>query len=228
MDKCPDNFMREVNLFRNVIWDVDGTLFDTYPAIAKAFKAGLNDLGKDAPLIWIERLAKQSLGHCVSTLADQFQLSAPDIEQAFGEHYDSTMPEALPPFPGVIAICKYICSIGGKNLIVTHRGRAGTAELLTANDMALYFADCLARDDGYPKKPHPGAFDAIIKTHNLRREETMTVGDRDIDMLAGRAAGVCTCLFGSESDGVVADLVIASFAELFHHLAGIENVAHSI
>jgi phosphoglycolate phosphatase-like HAD superfamily hydrolase len=38
------------SMFRNIIWDVDGTLFDTYPAIAKAFQVALNDLGKDASL----------------------------------------------------------------------------------------------------------------------------------------------------------------------------------
>ena len=48
-------------MFRNIIWDVDGTLFDTYPAIAKAFRAALNDAGKDAALDWIEELAKISL-----------------------------------------------------------------------------------------------------------------------------------------------------------------------
>ena len=210
-------------MFRNIIWDVDGTLFDTYPAIAQAFKAALNDLGKDASLNWIEGLAKQSLGHCVSTLADQLQLNAADIERAFGEHYDSTPPQEQPPFPGVIAVCEYICSIGGKNVIVTHRGQAGTAELLAANNMTKYFAGCLARDDGYPKKPHPGAFDAIIKMHNLQREETLAVGDRAIDVLAGQAAGVFTCLFRSEADGVVADLVISDLAELYHYLAGVEN-----
>jgi phosphoglycolate phosphatase-like HAD superfamily hydrolase len=34
-------------MFRNIIWDVDGTLFDTYPAIARAFQTALNDLGSD-------------------------------------------------------------------------------------------------------------------------------------------------------------------------------------
>jgi hypothetical protein len=28
-------------MFRNIIWEVDGTLFDTYPAIDKAFSDGL-------------------------------------------------------------------------------------------------------------------------------------------------------------------------------------------
>jgi phosphoglycolate phosphatase-like HAD superfamily hydrolase len=205
-------------MFRNIIWDIDGTLFDTYPAIARAFQSALNDLGKDAALEWIEDLAKTSLSYCVTTLANQCQLREEDIEQAFGEHYDRPPPEEHPPFPGVLTVCEYIFTLGGRNVIVTHRGHEGTNELLTANKMSHYFTGCLAREDGYPKKPHPAAFEAMLKTHNLQREETMAVGDRNIDVLAGQAAGIFTCLFGLKTDGVVADLTINSFDELYRYL----------
>lgn len=87
-------------MLRNIIWDVDGTLFDTYPAMARALKTALNDLGKDASLDWIEGLARKALSHCVSTLADQFQLDEDDIVQAFGKHYSCTKPEEQPRFLG--------------------------------------------------------------------------------------------------------------------------------
>ena len=83
-------------MFRNIIWDVDGTLFDTYPAIARAFQVALNDLGKDASLEWIEGLAKTSLSYCVTALAYQCQLREEDIEQAFGEHDDRSPPGEQP------------------------------------------------------------------------------------------------------------------------------------
>jgi phosphoglycolate phosphatase-like HAD superfamily hydrolase len=205
-------------MFRNIIWDVDGTLFDTYPAIAKAFRDALNDLGRDASLDWIENLAKTSLSYCVTTLANKCQLNEEEIGRAFKEHYDRTPPEEQLPFPGVITVCEYICTLGGMNVIVTHREHEGTNELLAANNMAHYFTDCLAREDGYPKKPHPAAFEAMLKTHNLQCEATMAVGDRDIDVLAGQAAGIFTCLFGLSVDGVVADLTISNFDELYRYL----------
>ncbi len=210
-------------MFRNIIWDVDGTLFDTYPAIAKAFQVALNDLGKDVSLDRIEGLAKTSLSYCVTTLADQCQLNEEDIGQAFGEHYERTPPEEQPPFPGVITVCEYICTLGGMNVIVTHREHESTNKLLAANNMTHYFTGCFAREDGYPKKPHPAAFEAMLKTHNLQREETMAVGDRDIDVLAGQAAGIFTCLFGLKADGVVADLTISSFDELYRYLVSRNN-----
>jgi len=208
-------------MLRNIIWDVDGTLFDTYPPIAKAIKAALNDLGQDVPLDWIESLAKMSLGHCASVLADTYHLEMEDIDQAFEKHYSHVKAEESPPFPGVIAVCQYICSIEGKNVIVTHRGREGTMELLAANNMVDYFAGCLTRDDGYPRKPDPAIFEAALATYHLKRGETLTVGDRAIDILAGQAAGILSCFFGVESDDVKADLVISSFDELYRYL--VEN-----
>ena len=205
-------------MFRNIIWDVDGTLFNTYPAITRAFQAALNDFGKKESPVWIEGLAKTSLGHCAATLADKFKLNKEHIDQAFGKHYKHVRPEDQPPFPGVIAICDYINGIGGKNTIITHRGYESTNELLLANQMKHYFAGCITRDDGYPKKPHPAAFESILKLHKLVREETMTIGDRNIDVLAGQTAGIFTCFFGSKVDGLIADMTISSFDELYCYL----------
>jgi phosphoglycolate phosphatase-like HAD superfamily hydrolase len=210
-------------MIRNIIWDVDGTLFDTYPAIAKAFQLALHDLGKEASVDWIEACAKISLNHCVATLAAHCHLNEETIGKGFAKQYDKVRPEEQPPFPGVTSLCEYICSIGGKNVIVTHRGRDTTTELLVANNMTHYFAGCIAHEDGYPKKPHPAAFEAIIKLHNLPCEETMTVGDRDIDILAGQAAGLFTCGFRLYVEGGIADLIISTFDELYDYLTSESN-----
>jgi phosphoglycolate phosphatase len=145
-------------------------------------------------------------------------LNEEDIGQAFEKYYARTSPEEQPPFPGVISVCEYICALDGRNVIVTHRERESTKELLVANKMTHYFTGCLAREDGYPKKPHPAAFEAMLKTHNLQHEATMAVGDRDIDILAGQAAGIFTCIFGCKADDIVADLTICSFDELYRYL----------
>ena len=44
-------------MYRNLIWDLDGTLFDTYPAIAGAFRTALLGLGCKADVAWVEGLA---------------------------------------------------------------------------------------------------------------------------------------------------------------------------
>lgn len=199
---------------RNIIWDVDGTLFDTYPAISRAFQAALIDLGHDAPLDRIAELARESLGHCATTLAQDYRLEQDELEAAFLRHYDAAGPEAQPPFPGVKEICEHVCRIGGQNLIVTHRGARGTAELLAASGLTQFFSGGITHADGYPRKPDPAAFNAIIDRHGLNRDETLAIGDRDIDVQAGRAAGVFTGLFGSTGSADEADLAISDFRDL--------------
>ncbi len=77
-------------MIRNIIWDADGTLFDTYPAIASAFQAAMADLGVNAPLDWIQSLAKKSVGMCETTLAEHYQLERrvdrPEFRRALRSH----------------------------------------------------------------------------------------------------------------------------------------------
>jgi HAD superfamily hydrolase (TIGR01509 family) len=199
---------------RHLIWDLDGTLFDTYPALARAVGAALCELEATAPLERIESLARKSMSHCASTLADEFQIDVEDLMQKFTEYYRSAPIGKQSPFPGAIEICEYVCSLGGTNVIVTHRRRESTMRLLSTHRMASYFADILTGDDGYPRKPDPAMFEAVIGRQALERKETLAIGDRDIDILAGQAAGIRTCLYGAGSSEVRSDYRITDYAEL--------------
>ena len=205
-------------MIRNIIWDVDGTLFDTYPPIARAFKNAIEYLGKDVSTERIEELSKISLDHCVSTLSTECQLDKEDIEREFKHHYGEISVEENPPFSGVVEICDYICSISGKNVIVTHRGREGTVELLSAHNLIDKFAGYIVREDGHPRKPDPASFIAALDRNNLKREETINVGDREIDIVAGQSVGIFSCLYGSNRYNVKPDLVVKNFKDLYRFI----------
>jgi phosphoglycolate phosphatase-like HAD superfamily hydrolase len=87
-------------MLKNIIWDVDGTLFDTYPGFARAFHLALTDLGRKTPLPRIEQLARESLGACIQGLADEHGLGPGEIEARFVVHYAALKPQDEPPFPG--------------------------------------------------------------------------------------------------------------------------------
>ncbi|MFO7583234.1 MAG: hypothetical protein R6W69_00780 [Anaerolineales bacterium] len=48
-------------MIRHLLWDLDGTLFDTYPAITYAISKSLNELGGAMALNVIDGLARQSI-----------------------------------------------------------------------------------------------------------------------------------------------------------------------
>jgi HAD superfamily hydrolase (TIGR01509 family) len=211
-------------MLRNIIWDVDGTLFDTYPAIAGAIRDALCDLGHDAPSAWIENQARISLGHGLASAATAFGASIDALTKAFQRRYAAVEAADAPVVPGARDVCRYVRSIGGQNVIVTHRSRAGTEELLAAHELEQEFVGLLSGDDGYPRKPDPAAFLAAMTTWHLDRNETLTVGDREIDVQAGRAAGLLSCLYSPTPVETVADLVISGFHELRGYLVSVNVV----
>lgn len=205
-------------MIRHIIWDVDGTLFDTYPAFSYSFQLALKDLGCDAPLDWITQQARVSIDFCVKSLAERCQVDENLIGDKFDKFYSSTTALDQPPFEGVIEICKYITEGGGKNLIVTHRRAEGLIELLDTFDMRQYFSGWTTADDAYKRKPDPEAFLVSIAKHNLNPGETLTVGDRDIDILAGQAAGLEACLFGDPLPSCKPELLVQDFNHLLEWL----------
>ena len=180
---------------KNIIWDFDGTLFDTYPAITRSFQHALSDLGHDMPLSLFYDMVRVSLDHTLEQLNALFQVDEAALKERFYAHYTAVAPEAQPPFDGAREVCELIKEQGGKNFLVTHRRKASAVKLLEHYSMVDLFCDYIFKDDGYTRKPDPEMFDLLIKKHKLVRSETIAIGDRDLDIGAGKAAGVRTCLY---------------------------------
>lgn len=206
-------------MIRNIIWDLDGTLFDTYPAMGRAFQLAAADLGADnVPVDFIISTARVSLDHCVDSLSQRYGVDPDRLGNQFTLRYKEISPLEQPPFEGVREICELILSRDGLNVIVTHRRAAGTENLLTTHQMTSLFADHVTADDGFPNKPDPQSFLAMLDKHHLEKAETLAVGDRDIDVLAGQAAGLAACYFGDTPHGVKPELRVSDFSDLLSWL----------
>lgn len=186
-------------MIRAIIWDFDGTLVDTYPAIARAYAIALSAFEFTAPFERIVELSSQSLDHCTQQLAADHNLPVAEFEALFQQAYKQITPADQPPFLGMLSVCEVLREAGWRQYIVTHRRRASLNVLLDAHGLAHYFADIIAGDDGFPRKPDPAAFLALCARHNLSPATTVTIGDRPADMQAARAAGLRGHLFGSSA-----------------------------
>ncbi|HET8714810.1 MAG TPA: HAD family hydrolase [Holophagaceae bacterium] len=67
------------------------------------------------------------------------------------------------------------------------------------------------------RKPNPGMLQRAAEEHDLDLARSWMVGDKAIDVEAGRRAGCRTCLvrtgYGAEEDGAGADLVVHDLVE---------------
>ena len=84
-------------MIRHLIWDVDGTMFDTYPAIVDSLSAAAMDLGVSAPREEIHELALVSIDHCLETLCATNDLSLDLMTERFALHYQEVPPRTNLP-----------------------------------------------------------------------------------------------------------------------------------
>jgi phosphoglycolate phosphatase-like HAD superfamily hydrolase len=69
----------------------------------------------------------------------------------------------------------------------------------------------------FPSKPAPDAVNWICETYNLDKSETVMIGDREIDVLSGKNAGVYGCLYtNKENVETAADFVVKDIIEVLN------------
>lgn len=207
---------------RNILWDVDGTLFDTYPAITYAISQALNGLGESAALNVIDSLARRSIDLCLASLAQRLSLDTEVLRRRYLAAYAALPLANQPPFPDAAEVCVRICQRGGMNVAVTHRDVRSTQALLDAHGLAPLLAGIVSVEQGYPRKPDPAMVLAALAIYDLDPAVTWMVGDRALDIEAGRAAGVHTCLFGRACAPQPVDLHIEHCSQLLALLESAE------
>jgi len=181
----------DVRCVKHFIWDFDGTLFDTYPIIIAQMQAVLGDFGHTIDPVELMEQLLNTVGAALEYCAEKFSIDYAKLSDAYTVLHDQSalMPVAL-PMASVEKALAAVLSRGGKNFIFTHRNLASTNAYLKKYGLSHYFADISAPDTpGFAWKPAPDAIEFLLETHGLDRDEVAMVGDREIDLASGRAAG---------------------------------------
>jgi len=206
-------------VIRHLLWDLDGTLIDSYPAIAGAYQEAAAELGYRMITDEVYALAKVSLTTCITELARCAGADKARMSEACQKAYAAVDPAVQPVMPFAREVLAAVCARGGCNVIVTHRERASTTALLAAHRLTGYFSGIIAGDDGYPRKHDPAAYLAALARYQLDPCETMAVGDRAVDVLGARAAGLVSFLYGRDPLGAAPEYLADDYAELLALIA---------
>lgn len=200
-------------MFQWFIWDFDGTLFDTYPAVNRALLESLASLGfREDPAETMRRL-KERQGPALAFYQRKYGLPDGALQEDFRRRERVLVRESR-PFPEALDLCREIQSRGGKNLLYTHRD--GSAwELMRAGGMAELFEGGVTSEDGFPPKPAPDAVLFLMQQYAIPPAAAVMVGDRLLDARAGLNAGIAGCLWDPEgAHPDFAGLRVRSLSEL--------------
>lgn len=173
---------------RSVIWDLGGTLVDTYPDVDRALAGAVADTVDQALLHEVAVLTRQSSSHAISTLADRHGVSEKRLRLAYDAVTQHWRRHPAPLQEGAREMLAAVRAGGGLNLVATHRDRGSASALLEALDVTV--DDMVCAPDGFARKPDPAMPRELLQRHGLRPGQCLAVGDRPADVESARAAGV--------------------------------------
>jgi phosphoglycolate phosphatase len=96
--------------------------------------------------------------------------------------------EQIRPFPEVPHALTKLREMGVFLAVASNRRNPRAA--MDKSNTSRYFDMIVGPIDGLPYKPDPGMLDYLMKRFGVSQSETIYVGDSDIDMETGHAAGV--------------------------------------
>ncbi|MDD3714534.1 MAG: HAD-IA family hydrolase [Atribacterota bacterium] len=189
--------------YTEYIWDFDGTLFDTYPVMVKAFQRALRELGIEEKPDTLLYFMKKSIAETIDYYQDRYLLGELFFKR-YLEIRQSYSLDEQPPISGAVKVCCQIVQQGGRNFIVSHRESPSLYAFLDHYGMRQLFTEIITGNDGYERKPNPDAFNYLVKKYQLKKGSTLAIGDRILDIQAGREAGIKT-VFINLNDGLECD-----------------------
>jgi phosphoglycolate phosphatase len=184
---------------RAVLFDFDGTLADSYPAITASVNhvRGLYGLG---PLSVAEVRPHVGRG-APSLLTHTVGAGDPDANvAAYKAHHPSVLRSGTALLPGAAEALAALAGRGLKLGVCSNKPVAFTRELLAILGLTDRFAAVLGPEDVARPKPAPDMLLAALDRLGVAPAEALYVGDMTVDVQTARAAGVAVWVVPTGSD----------------------------
>lgn len=172
-----------------VIFDLDGTLINAYPAIYESF----NFVMRKFHLKTQKNLViKRAVGTGDRNLLKPF-VGQVDVEKVLSEyrkHHKTSLVQKSRLFPKVEELLVYLKNKGLKLAVASNRPTRFSKILIKHLGINKYFDMVLCGDKVKNMKPHPEILNNIMGKFKIKPIDTVYVGDMVIDLLAGKRAKV--------------------------------------
>lgn len=163
------------------IWDLDGTLLDSYDAIL----AGLEETYASYQLPFDrasikDYILKHSVQDLLVAVAAEYQLDVTDLNHRRAESLAEKNAQVL-LMEGARDVLSWAKDAGIEQFVYTHKGENA---LVILRDLGLesFFKEILTSQSGFARKPNPEAAIYLMKKYGLHPEKIYYIGDRSLDI----------------------------------------------
>lgn len=174
---------------RAFIWDLDGTLLDSYEAIL----AGLEETFSQFSIPYNKEkvrsyILKYSVQDLLQEVAEERGLDLAKLNQARAQSLAEKNAQVV-LMPGAREVLAWAYKAGIQQFVYTHKGENAFA-ILGDLDLLQYFTEILTNQSGFARKPNPEAAVYLLEKYDLDPEETYYIGDRTLDIEFAQNSGI--------------------------------------
>jgi HAD superfamily hydrolase (TIGR01549 family) len=208
-----------MNKYKAVIFDLDGTLVDSYDAILESLNFILESLGfplVDLPTVknrvgrGLENLVRESVG-------EEYLQQGIDL---FRKSYDETHLRGTRLLTGVYETLSTLSRRHLRMGVASNKPSEYSKDILRHLKVDRFFVDCYGPDLVGTPKPDPIMLFALMREMQVEPAETLYVGDMILDAESARNAGLHVALIPTGSSTIEElrkanpDYLLQSFLEL--------------
>ena len=175
--------------FDLIVFDWDGTLFDSTMLIVRCIQSACRDIGvtvpSDVDAAYVIGLGlHDALQHAVPGLSPE---RYPELGVRYRQHYIASQHE-LVLFPGTLAMLQGLKTRNHLLAVATGKNRRGLDDALAHSQLHAIF-DATRTADETAGKPNPLMLLQLMQELGVPPERTLMVGDTTHDLMLARNAG---------------------------------------
>ncbi len=175
--------------FDLIVFDWDGTLFDSTALITRCIQAACADLGvavpSDAQASYVIGMGlTEALQHAAPELAPERYR---DLGQRYRHHYFARQHEVV-FFDGTLAMLQALKARGQRLAVATGKSRAGLDDALGSSALRGVF-DATRTADETASKPDPRMLRELMDEFRIAPDRTLMIGDTTHDLQLAANAG---------------------------------------
>ena len=163
------------------IWDLDGTLLDSYEAIL----AGIEETYRQFSIPYNKEevrtfILKYSVQDLLEQVAEERGLDPVKLNQVRAQSLAEKNAQVV-LMPGAREVLAWADKQGIQQFVYTHKGD-NALTILRDLGLDVYFTEILTSQSGFARKPSPEAATYLISKYHLKPDRTFYIGDRTLDI----------------------------------------------
>ena len=171
------------------IWDLDGTLLDSYEAILSGIEETYAQFSipfdKEKVRAFILKYSVQNL---LVQVAEERGLDVNRLNQVRAQSLAEKNAQVI-LMPGAREVLAWANQQGIKQFVYTHKGE-NALTILRDLGLDVYFKEILTSQSGFARKPSPEAATYLISKYHLKPDRTFYIGDRTLDIEFAQNSGI--------------------------------------